>query len=150
MQFRCDAAGCGSRFYGSGELWFSVGGAGLVHLLGQICCRCGSDWFSCGADVVQIDVWCVRVLVQWWFNCGSDVGQSGYRQVVVLGSDVSVALVLTVDLFIVCPIVSWFRYGSDAVSHAAPGFYTDQLWLRIGGASSGRICYGSASDGMLV
>ena len=35
LQFRCDAAGCGSRFYGSGELWFSVGGAGLVQLLGQ-------------------------------------------------------------------------------------------------------------------
>ena len=49
---------------------------------------------------------------------------------------------------VVC--IAWFRCGSDVVSHAAPGFYTDQLWLRIGGASSGMICYGSASDGMLV
>ena len=49
----------------------------------EIWCRCGSDWFSCGADVVQGDVWCIRMLDQWWFNLGSDVGQSGYRQVVV-------------------------------------------------------------------
>ena len=43
-----------------------------------------------------------------------------------------------------------FRCGADVVSNVAPGFYTDQLRLRIGGASSGLICYGSASDGMLV
>ena len=79
----------------------------------------------------------VCVMVQMWFKCvlSSVVGLDGAKYWFSCDS-------------VVC--MAWFRCGSDVVSHAAPGCHTDQFWLRMGGPSGGMICYGSASDGLLV